>query len=107
MNEESPASRLFLRAELAREPLCANEWGLTHCRAPFPLGVLRSVQLGVSCCQNRPPHQLGGASQIPRETTVHGFNSLVVAAQEMIGHAEQYGRSGVGGIMAKRILDGG
>jgi hypothetical protein len=38
MTKESPASRRFLRAELAGEPLCVKEWGLTHCRAPFPLG---------------------------------------------------------------------
>ena len=28
--------RRFLRTELAGEPLCVKEWGLTHCRAPFP-----------------------------------------------------------------------
>ena len=92
----------FLRAELSGEPLGAEERRHTHHSDPLSLGVLSSIQLCIGGCQSSPPHKLGVTAEVTGEAAVYGFDGFGIPVEEIIGHTELIGGSGIGAIKAKR-----
>ena len=92
----------LLRTELSGEPLGAEERRQTPNDGPFALGILISSHLGIGRREDRMCLELGVASRLAGQGSVKCLDSLVVAVEEIIRHADAHGCLSVGAVEAER-----